>query len=68
MCSLLMSEGGSSVWSAIPGAGVRIPGAEGRVPEAGAETVLLGAECCHLVREVIDLLQKCDVVGGVDQR
>jgi hypothetical protein len=63
--------GGSSVWSAIPGAGVRIPGAgtrvagaEGRVPEAGAETVLLGAECRHLAREFVDLLQKCGVVGG----
>jgi hypothetical protein len=66
------SGGGSAVWSAIPGAGVRIPGAgtrvpgaEGTVPEAGAETVLLGAECRHLAEEVVDLLQKCGVVGGL---
>jgi hypothetical protein len=65
------SGGGSDVWSAIPGAGVRIPGAgksvpgaEGRGPEAGAETVLLGSEYRHLAREVIDLLRKCGVVGG----
>jgi hypothetical protein len=63
--------GGSAVWSKIPGAGAgisdagtRVPGAEGRVPEAGAETVLLGAECRHLAGEVVDLLQKCGVVGG----
>jgi hypothetical protein len=35
----------------------------GRIPEAGAETVLLGAECRLLAREVVDLLQKCGVVG-----
>jgi hypothetical protein len=63
--------GGSAVWLAIPGArarivgaGTRVPGAEGRVPEVGAETVLLGVECHHLAREVVDLLQKCGVVGG----
>jgi hypothetical protein len=69
------SGGVSAVWSAIPGPGVRIPGAgtrvpgpEGRVLEAGVEMVLFGAECRELAREVVDLLQKCDVVGGVDQR
>jgi hypothetical protein len=61
---------GTSVWSAIPGAGVwipragtRVPGAVGKVPEDGVETVLLGAECRHLAREVVDLLQMCGVVG-----
>jgi hypothetical protein len=65
------SGGGSTVWSAIPGAGDRIPGAgiwvpgaEGRVSEAGTETVPLGTECRHLPREVVVLLQKCGVVGG----
>jgi hypothetical protein len=63
--------GGPAVRSAIPGAragiygaGTRVPGAEGRVPEAGAEAVLLGAEYRHLAGEVLDLLQKCSVVGG----
>jgi hypothetical protein len=59
------SRGGSAVWSAIPGAGAGISGAEGRVPEAGAEVVLLGVESRHLAGEVLDLLQKCGVVGGV---
>jgi hypothetical protein len=65
------SGGGSAVRSAIPGtgarisgAGTRVPGAEGKVPEAGAEAVLLGAECRHVAEEVLDLLQKCGVVGG----
>jgi hypothetical protein len=69
------SGGGSAVWLAFPGAGAgisgagtRVPGAEERVPEAGAEAVLLGAECRHLEGEVLDLLQKCGVVGGLDQR
>jgi hypothetical protein len=64
------SGGGSAVWSAIPGAGVRmpcagtrVPGAEGRVLWAGPETVLPGAECRHLAGEVVDLLQKCGVGG-----
>jgi hypothetical protein len=35
-----------------------------RNPEAGAEVVLLGAECHRLAGEVLDLLQKCGVVGG----
>jgi hypothetical protein len=66
---------GSAVRSAIPGAGARIydagarvPGGEGSVPEAGAEAVLLGAECHHLSGEVLDLLQKCGIVGGLDRR
>jgi hypothetical protein len=67
------SGGRSAVCSAIPGAGIsgartRVPGAERRVPEAGAEVVLLGAECRRLAREVVDLLQKCGVFRGVDQR
>jgi hypothetical protein len=57
-------EGGSAVWSAIPGAGAGISSAGTRVPEGGAEAVLLGAECRHLGGEVLDLLQKCGVVKG----
>jgi hypothetical protein len=57
------SGGGSAVWSAIPGAGVWMPGAGSRVPGAVGR-VLLSAECRHLAREVVDLLQKCGVVGG----
>jgi hypothetical protein len=48
----------------ISGAGTRILGAERRISDAGAEAVLLGAECRHLAGEVLDLLQKCGVVGG----
>jgi hypothetical protein len=63
--------GRSAVRSAIhvavagtSGAGTRVPGAAGKVPEAGAEVVLLSAECRHLAVEVLDLLQKCGVIGG----
>jgi hypothetical protein len=58
------SVGNSWARAGIYGAGTRVSGAEGRVPEAGAEVFLLGVKCRHLVGEVLDLLQKCGVVGG----
>jgi hypothetical protein len=42
---------GSVARAAGPGAGAGIPGTAAKVGQ-------LGAECCHLVREVLDLLQE----------
>jgi hypothetical protein len=64
-CSVISGRG-SAACTAVPGAGAGIPGDEARVPEAGAKAIVLGAECCHLAGEVLNPLQKCSVVGGVN--
>jgi hypothetical protein len=50
----------------ILGVGTRVPGTEESVLEGGAREVLFGGECCHRAEEVLDPLQKCGAVRGVD--
>jgi hypothetical protein len=50
----------SAARAAVPGFGARIPG-------VGAEVGQLGAGCCHLVEEVLDVLQKCVDLGMADE-